>query len=178
MAGTVTTERTEKLLAELMDCDLIRVYEHEQARYLFVPRFRQRLRYTNSRYPEPPKGINDLVVEKTDSSQTQDIPKTAEVKRSEEKRSKPLAQTAFARFWAVYPRRKSKGQAEKAFAKLNPDEQLLQTILIAVERAKTTDEWTKEKRKFVPYPASWLAAKGWLDEYDPPTGRTDGLVMF
>lgn len=59
MAGTVTAERIDKLLSELMDADLVRVYEHENARYLFVPRFRQTLRYMNSRYPAPPDGMVD-----------------------------------------------------------------------------------------------------------------------
>lgn len=171
MAGTVTAERIDKLLEELMDVDLVRIYEHEQARYLFVPRFRQRLRYTNSRYPEPPPQISDLAIEKTDSRQSQVRPKTAEVKRREVKRSKALEQTAFARFWAAYPKRKNKGQAEKAFASIGPDEQLLNLMLEAIERVKDTHEWTKEGRKYTPYPASWLNAKGWEDEIEPARDR-------
>lgn len=92
MAGTVSNERAEKLLSELQDCDLVRVYQNDGARYLFIPRFKQRLRYVHSKYPEPPNEINDLVIKKTDSSQSQDRPKSdssqSEVKRSEEKRSK------------------------------------------------------------------------------------------
>jgi uncharacterized phage protein (TIGR02220 family) len=86
MAGTVSAERLEKLLGELMDVDLARVYEHENARYIFVPRFRQRLRYAHSKYPDPPSGISDITTKKTASSPPRDRLKTAEVKRSEEKR--------------------------------------------------------------------------------------------
>lgn len=84
MAGTVSHERIEKLVLELVDIDLVRVYD--EGRHLFIPRFRQRLRYNTSRYPEPPKEINDITDKKTDSRQSQVSLKTAEVKRSEEKR--------------------------------------------------------------------------------------------
>jgi hypothetical protein len=70
----------------------------------------------------------------------------------------------FEQFYQSYPKKKSRGQAEKAFLKINPDEQLLAVILEAVERAKKSDEWIKEKGKYIPHPATWLNAKGWLDE--------------
>ncbi|NHZ62632.1 replication protein [Massilia genomosp. 1] len=71
-------------------------------------------------------------------------------------------QNRFARFYAAYPRKKSRKAAEKAFAKLNPDEQLLADILSSLERAMTSGEWTDPQ--FIPYPASWLGAEGWRDE--------------
>ena len=70
---------------------------------------------------------------------------------------------AFASFWSVYPKKKNKGQAEKAFAKVKPDNELLQTILNAVEGARQGADWLKSDGKFVPYPATWLLAKGWED---------------
>jgi uncharacterized protein YdaU (DUF1376 family) len=72
--------------------------------------------------------------------------------------------STFDQFWKVYPKRKSKGQAEKAFVKINPDEQLLTKILESVERAKKSEDWIKENGKYIPHPATWLNAKGWLDE--------------
>jgi len=71
----------------------------------------------------------------------------------------------FEKFWKAYPRKKSKGQAEKAFIKLNPSEQLLETIISKIEQAKTSKEWQEEGGKFIPYPATWINAKGWEDEY-------------
>lgn len=72
--------------------------------------------------------------------------------------------SGFDQFWKVYPKRKSKGQAEKAFLKINPDEQLLTKILESVEQAKKSEDWIKEKGKYIPHPATWLNAKGWEDE--------------
>lgn len=71
----------------------------------------------------------------------------------------------FARFWAAYPKKRSKGQAEKAWAKLQPDEQLVETMLATIERAKKSEEWRKESGRYIPYPATWLNGKRWEDEY-------------
>lgn len=66
-------------------------------------------------------------------------------------------------FWKVYPKKRSKGQAEKAWDKINPDAQLKTMIIVAIERAKKTKEWKEQNWKFVPYPATWLNARGWED---------------
>lgn len=79
LANTVPASRIPKLVSELADQDLIRLYQCGDAQYLFVPRFRQRLRYVHSRHPAPPNSISDLPLEKTVSSLTQDRLKTAEV---------------------------------------------------------------------------------------------------
>ena len=36
--------------------------------------------------------------------------------------------------------------------------------MCAIEIQKTTEDWTKEKGKFIPYPASWLRGKRWEDD--------------
>jgi hypothetical protein len=87
----VPAEKVEKLLSELQDSDLIRVYNVSSnvgERFIFLPRFRQRLRFKTSRYPEPPKGIIDIEEEKSDIRQTRDGHKsdTSPPKRREEKR--------------------------------------------------------------------------------------------
>jgi phage replication O-like protein O len=81
----------------------------------------------------------------------------------------------FERFYAAYPKKKSRGTAEKAFAKLNPDEQLLADILAGIKRAMTSGEW--DGAKFIPYPASWLNAKGWMDEMQTEYSETERAVI-
>ena len=71
-------------------------------------------------------------------------------------------QDRVARFYAAYPKKKSRAAAEKAFAKLNPDEQLVTAMLASIERAMTSGTWSDPK--FIPHPATWLNAAGWLDE--------------
>lgn len=78
-------------------------------------------------------------------------------------RRKRQASDSFGRFWEAYPRKASKGNAEKAWASLAPDEQLVGRILAAIERARTSEQWRSEGGKFIPYPATWLRARGWED---------------
>lgn len=95
---------------------------------------------------------------------TQEVTQQA-LPRKEKKRYTPVSPNGeFERFWQAYPKRKSRADAEKAFAKVNPDEQLLAVMLAAIAKAKTQADWQREGGKFVPYPASWLNGKRWLDE--------------
>jgi hypothetical protein len=73
----------------------------------------------------------------------------------------------FDQFWQLYPRKKNKGQAERVWAKLSPNDELFASILAGLERAKASYDWQKEGGKYIPYPATWLNAKGWEDEYEP-----------
>src|SRR5258706_15404030 len=50
-------ERIDKLLSELNDADLIRIYEHGGGRYAFIPRFGQVLRIDKAKCPMPPQHL-------------------------------------------------------------------------------------------------------------------------
>jgi hypothetical protein len=68
----------EKMLTELADVDLVRLYTVGFERYVFIPRFRNRRRYVgSSKYPVPPIEINDLAEEKSSLSQPQVIPESS-----------------------------------------------------------------------------------------------------
>ena len=67
----------------------------------------------------------------------------------------------FDRFYTAYPRKKSRITAEKAWARLDPTPELLDTMLAALERAQGTDQW---RRGMIPHPATWLNAGGWMDD--------------
>ncbi|MDN7489490.1 hypothetical protein QZM35_17420 [Burkholderia sp. AU45274] len=69
----------------------------------------------------------------------------------------------FEKFWAIYPRKDSKVQAERAFSKIAPNEQLLAKILAGVQRAATSEQWSKDEGRFIPYASTWLNGKRWED---------------
>lgn len=76
-----------------------------------------------------------------------------------------IPETPFDKFWKAYPKRVAKGDAIKAW-KANGCDAIVDTIVRKVKKYAKTDDWTKEGRKFCPYPASWLNSKRWNDD-DP-----------
>ena len=75
-------------------------------------------------------------------------------------------QEQFEQFWQAYPNKKSPGQAEKTFAKVCADDVVFEQIMEGLEKAKKYDFRFTDGRGFMPYPSSWLNAKGWLDCFD------------
>lgn len=70
----------------------------------------------------------------------------------------------FEKFWSIYPKKKGKGDAEKAWNKAGCT---LEQCESAIKLAKQSEQWQKEGGQFIPYPASWLNSKSWLDETEP-----------
>ena len=70
----------------------------------------------------------------------------------------------FEQFWKAYPRKKSKGHAEKAWSLIKPDRPFLARMLEAIERDRASPDWRREGGKYIPYPARWLYGKSWEDE--------------
>lgn len=75
-------------------------------------------------------------------------------------------QARFDRFWGAYPRKVAKGEARKAWRKLDPDDDLTEQICEAIETAKAAEQWRKDEGRFIPYPATWLRREGWEDRHE------------
>ena len=76
---------------------------------------------------------------------------------------------SFKAFWAVYPRKRAKGAAEKAFVsalKRAPPEQIIEGA------RRYADERKGQDPKFTAHPATWLNADRWKDEPDHEHTRT------
>lgn len=94
------------------------------------------------------------------------------------KKSGPLTkeqQELFEKFYAAYPKKVDRATAERAWAKIDPtpDEAMTEKIIQAVEASKKYDSRFRD-RQFIPYPASWLNAKGYLNEYTQEGGNNYG----
>lgn len=70
----------------------------------------------------------------------------------------------FDAFWQIYPKKKKRPEAERAWLKLAPDADLRRRIAAAVAEQRTWPDWTKDGGQFVPLPASWLNGRRWEDE--------------
>lgn len=112
-----------------------------------------------------------LKVQKLDTDGTETVHETL-VETSVKKRQS-FAQTSFSEFWEKYPKKKSKGTAKKAWAKINPGKKLFQSIIRGLEQAIRSKDWEKENGKYIPYPATWLNAEGWEDEDEPTATSID-----
>ncbi len=80
------------------------------------------------------------------------------------------------RFWPAWPRCKRKRNptdALKAWLKLKPDDDLIDTIVASVEQHKESEDWRKSGGDFIPLPASFLRKGGYLDEL-PDAGHVFG----
>lgn len=71
---------------------------------------------------------------------------------------------AFEKFYELYPKKVARGDAEKAWKKIDP--KLYDEILRAVETQKKTNQLGNPEKKFIPYPASWLNSQRWKDEVE------------
>lgn len=100
-----------------------------------------------------------------------DIPKP---KPQEPERKPPPRSGLLARFdvwYEAYPKKRSPGDAERAWAKLKPDPDQLAAMLTALEWQRRSPDWTKDKGQFIPYPASYLNDRAWLNEPDDPVPK-------
>ncbi|WP_213308239.1 replication protein [Paraburkholderia sacchari] len=106
-------------------------------------------------------GDTDSVqVDSTDSVHTKDnLPK--EIKQKTKTFPRSLRER-FEIFWAAYPRKTEKQDALKAFTKLNPDDDLLEQILVALEVAKKSEQW--KVKRFIKHATTWLNKACWQDE--------------
>ena len=72
--------------------------------------------------------------------------------------------TCFTKFWEAYPKKTGKGKAEQSFAKIKPNEELLNKMIIAIKQQMQSDQWQKDNGQFIPMPSTWLNQKRWEDE--------------
>lgn len=80
-----------------------------------------------------------------------------------EEQQKAFQQQQFALFWEKYPKKVAKKEAQKAWNQLSINQKLYDEICLALEKQKHQEDWLKENRKYVPYPATWLRGERWKD---------------
>jgi hypothetical protein len=118
-----------------------------------------------------PKITHAITHDKTDPDPDPDPDIRA---KKSEKDSLALSQAksaeGFDEFWSAYPKKRSKGQAEKAWQKIKPDASTFRRIIEAIEIHKRSNDWQKESGAYIPYPATWLNAKCWEDEINLDKG--------
>ncbi len=170
---TVKDKDIKAWMNTLIKQGLIFIYEVDGKEYLQMSTWEkhQQIRAKRSKYPAPDDGL--ITSEIIGNQVIANVPENP-IQSNLESESNPnptstqsTLKDRFETFWTAYPKKRSKGAAEKAWAKIKPNEQLLGEILDALERAKTSADWQKDGGQYIPYPATWLNAKGWEDDYTP-----------
>jgi len=111
--------------------------------------------------------------------------KLSKDKLSKDKLSKeasPIGSTelkeSFNLFWLEYPRKISKGTAEKAWIKIKPSKELVEKIILSVKNHKNTKQWKESEGKFIPHPTTFLNGKRYEDELVTHTAITSKYAKY
>lgn len=154
----------DDLLSQLAKGELIVRYSVGEQQLIEIPSFLRHQRVTgkeadtSSRFPAPQK--KKAGKQRGNNGAT---PETTGNGRETEGKGNDDAHARFASFWAAYPKKKAREQAEKAFSRVTVD---LDVLLRALEAAKRDPDWLKDRGKFIPYPATWLNGRRWEDAAD------------
>lgn len=70
----------------------------------------------------------------------------------------------FEQFWEAYPKKKSKGDALKAWKQMKKDRPPIDDLLSKIDELMSSKDWQKDGGQWIPYPATWIRAGGWDDE--------------
>lgn len=70
--------------------------------------------------------------------------------------------TDFDLFWTVYPRKRAKLDAERAWQQTAKQRPPIEQLIGALQARIQSGEWADPR--FIPYPASWLRSGCWDDE--------------
>lgn len=86
----------------------------------------------------------------------------------------------FEGFWRMYPLKKSKQAAIRAWDLLHPDDRLLAVMGRALQRQLASPEWQRKLREEggqgIPYPATWINGRRWEDEVKPDRAVPGGAL--
>lgn len=76
----------------------------------------------------------------------------------------------FERFWKIYPRKVSKADAKKAWAKIKVGAELFDLMAKSLAAWTVSTDWTKDGGQYIPHASTWLNGKRWEDELPQPIG--------
>lgn len=111
------------------------------------------------------------------------VPIEREVEREEEKHTPISPETdnfCFKKFWDVWPEKIGRADAEKAWAKLKPSEELIETILSAIKKQEAVRSELIALNKFCPRrknPGPWINSRRWEDEIKEQGSEKPRLTM-
>lgn len=93
------------------------------------------------------------------------------------KEPKPMCTSVadgFEIFWKLYPKKKSRKDALKAWNKLNPDAEQRDVMIAALAQHCVSRDWTKDAGQYIPMASTWLNGERWHDVLQPAGATAQG----
>lgn len=155
----------DKALNELADHNFIVRYGVDGRRFIQIVNFEKHqsphVKEADSTIPAPDEHQASTGLAALNDDSLNDESPFSDSLNDESVRALTTAVNGFERFWPEYPRKTAKQEAEKAWKKLNPSPELIETMLTALADQKTWPQW---QEGFIPHPATWLRGGRWTDE--------------
>ncbi len=192
------TETSDEEPAERLGCDLTTIGRHrrrlEKHNYIRTKRTRKGYKVTvrkSKKWLQIQAWEGKIALREGKSASQQGRPALRQGKSGRPGASVPIDDLALTlhghlpaewnAFWKAYPKKKSPGAAERAWRKIKLAD--VPAIMAAIEARRNSHDWTKQKRQYCPYPATFLNQRQWEDE--PPevnsgkgTGKPNGGGKF
>lgn len=179
MRDKITPVEIEKALQKLEAEGMIRRYESGGTLYLELTSWMkfQTPRAKSSKYPGPEDADSQVHLQ-----EVADACEQVQAEPSKQKQ-KSVDTEKFEKFWFVYPNKKDKKKAFELWKKIDPDDELYERIMLAVDYQSKSCDWQKEDGRYVPMPTTWLRNERWNDQvksvgsakgFIPNHGITDG----
>lgn len=83
----------------------------------------------------------------------------------------------FEQFWKLYPKKKSRKDALKAWNKINPDAELQAVMITALAQHCVSRDWTKDAGQYIPMACTWLNGERWHDVLQPAGASAQGSAF-
>ena len=171
---TIRADQMADALRALSSAELVTLYEVGGKPFLQMKTWErhQQIRAKRSKYPEPENSnlissdincnqmISDDCICSRNPIQSES---ESEYENPNPNQNSSSAKVAFEEFWAAYPRKVGKSDAQKAFAKVKVP---VLTLIEAINKQKKSEQWSKDGGKYIPHPATWLNGERWNDELD------------
>ncbi|MBR5289350.1 MAG: transcriptional regulator [Clostridia bacterium] len=166
----IRANQMEDALRALSSAELVILYEVDGKPFLQMRTWdrHQQIRAKKSKYPAPDDGIitHDINCKQmlADDSKCPRNPIQSNTNTNPNTNTNAQKRERFDRFWKAYPCKIAKVKAQAAFSKIDPDDELLEVMIRAVEAQKQTEQWLRDGGQYIPYPTTWLNQRRWEDE--------------
>ena len=152
----------ENLLEQLLNQNLIQMYQFNGKTYGFIPTF------LNHQSPHKNEAKTSIPIPEHLSEKLHEI-NIPNININKNKNKNISYTEEFKNFWNEYPRKQQKGKAFEAWLKIRNPIPDIQEVLTTLEKYKKTNQW--QDTQFIPLPATWINGRCWEDEPSERAGK-------